>query len=101
LFWVGNITPTNPNGNRPRYPLVVGEVDQTSGRLRRTTVRAIDDRRADDTEMLMLSNFWAREDRVTGEIVVHLTRLFAQSEAAALDWTADAWLYRVPVGAAR
>ena len=97
LFWIGNIAPTNPSGNRPRYPLVIGEVDRASGLLRRDTVRAIDDRGPDDTEQLMLSNFCAREDRSTREVVVHLTRLFARSVAPALDWTADAWVYRVPV----
>lgn len=97
IFWIGNLVPTNPNGNRPRYPLVIGEVAASTGRLQRETVRAIDDRGAEDSEHLMLSNFCAREDRVTGEVVVHLTRLFARSAPPALDWTADAWLYRVPV----
>lgn len=101
MFWIGNISPTNPNGNRPRYPLVLGEVDRASGLLRRATVRPIDDRGPDDAEQLMLSNFCAREDRETGEIVVHLTRLFARSVAPDLDWTADAWLYRIPVGVRR
>ena len=97
LFWIGNLVPSNPNGNRPRYPLVIGEVAESSGLLRRETVRAIDERRVEDAEQLMLSNFCAREDRVTREIVVHLTRLFARSAPSALDWTADAWLYRIPV----
>src|SRR5687767_15184968 len=25
IFWLGNITPGNPMGNRPRYPFVIGE----------------------------------------------------------------------------
>lgn len=97
LFWIGNLVPANPVGNRPRYPLVMGEVDSRAGGLRRETVRVIDDRGPGDSEMLMLSNFSAREDRKTGEIVVNLSRLFQHSPPDPIDWTSDAYLYRVPV----
>ncbi len=98
LFWIGNIVPVNPTGNQPRTPLVIGEVDGKSGRLRRETVRVIDERKAGDSPLLALSNFSAREDRETGEIVVNLSRLFERSPPDPnRDWTADAWLYRVPV----
>lgn len=97
LFWIGNLVPANPTGNQPRYPLVVGEVDRRSGRLRRETVRVVDDRGSADSALLALSNFAAREDRETKEIVVNLTRLFATSTPETRDWTADAWLYRIPV----
>lgn len=91
LYWLGNITPSNPRGNLPRYPLVIGEVDRHSGLLIRESVRTIDDRAPDETEKLFLSNFYAREDRETGEIVLHMTRLFARDVR---DYTADALLYR-------
>ena len=98
LFWIGNITPTNPTGNQPRHPLLIGEVNVRSGLLRRDTVRAIDDRRVGDSPLLALSNFSAREDRATTEIVVNLTRLFEKSPPDPnRDWTADAMLYRIPV----
>lgn len=98
LFWIGNIVPTNPTGNQPRTPLVIGEVDVRSGLLRRDTVRVIDERKAGDSPLLALSNFSAREDRATGEIVVNLSRLFERSPPdPARDWTSDAYLYRVPV----
>jgi hypothetical protein len=97
LFWIGNLVPANPTGNQPRYPLVVGEVDRRSGGLRRESVRVVDDRGSSDSVLLALSNFAAREDRETKEIVVNLTRLFATSTPEARDWTADAWLYRIPV----
>lgn len=95
LFWIGNISPKNPDGNRPRFPLVIGEVDAQSGRLLRGTVRPIDDRGPGDGELLSLSNFSAREDRTTGEIVVNLSRLFQHSRPGETDWTSDAYLYRV------
>jgi hypothetical protein len=92
LYWIGNIAPHNPNSNSPRYPLVIGEVDHVTGLLLRDSVSAIDDRQSGEDAALTLSNFYAREDRETGEIVLHLSRFFAQSAA---DWTADALLYRI------
>ncbi len=98
LFWIGNIVPANPTGNQPRTPLVIGEVDVTSGLLRRETVCVIDERKEGDSPLLALSNFSAREDRETGEIVVNLSRLFERSPPEPQrDWTSDAYLYRVRV----
>lgn len=97
IFWLGNLTPANPTGNRPRYPFVVGEVDRVSGLLIERSLRVVDDRRPGDGPDLSLSNFSAREDRNTGEIVLHLTRLFARSQGEVRDWTADAEIYRIPV----
>ena len=98
IFWIGNIVPENPTGNQPRTPLVIGEVDTKSGLLRQETVRVIDEREDGDSPLLALSNFSAREDRETGEIVVNLSRLFERSPPEpARDWTSDAYLYRVRV----
>ena len=86
----------NPTGNQPRTPLVIGEVDTKSGWLRPETVRVIDERKAGDSPLLALSNFSAREDRETGEIVVNLSRLFERSPPEPEhDGTSDAYLYRV------
>ena len=93
LFWLGNITPENPRGNRPRYPFVIGEVDRRSGLLIRESVRTIDTLQPGEDPILSLSNFLAREDRRTGEIAVHMSRLFAGSGA----WAGDAYVYYVPV----
>jgi hypothetical protein len=98
LFWLGNITPRNPVGNRPRYPFVLGEVNRASGRLRKDTVSVMDDREPGDGELLTLSNFLAREDRETGEIVLHMSRLGTRSTAVKADFTASAFLYRIDVG---
>jgi hypothetical protein len=93
LFWLGNITPANARGNRPRYPFVIGEVDRRSGLLRRGSVRTVDTLQAGEDPVLSLSNFFAREDRQTAEIAVHMTRLFAGNGP----WSGDAFLYRVAV----
>jgi hypothetical protein len=93
LFWLGNITPENPRGNRPRYPFVAGEVNRKTGLLIRSSVRAVDSRQPGEHEILTLSNFYAREDRVTREIALHMTRLFALPDG----WEGDAMLYRIAV----
>jgi len=93
LFWLGNISPENAKGNRPRYPFVVGEVDLDSGRLIRDRVRVVDDKSEADDPILMLSNFFAREDRQTKEIALHMSRVFAFPDG----WVGDAFLYRITV----
>jgi hypothetical protein len=97
LFWMGNITPENPEGNRPRYPFIMGQVDPDSGLLIAETVSQIDTRQTSDSHLLTLSNFFAREDRETNEIVLHMTRSFADSEGEANNWTANADLYRITI----
>jgi hypothetical protein len=91
LFWLGNISSANPRGNRPRYPFWIGEVDSRSGLLVRESLRVVDDRQPGEDERLTLSNFCAREDRETREIVVHMTRLVA----APGNWSGDAFAYRI------
>jgi hypothetical protein len=93
LFWLGNINKSNPRGNRPRYPLVLGQVDSGSGALLRESLLVIDDRQPGDDEILTLSNFYAREDRETQQIIIHMTRLFAFTSG----WVGDAQIYRVRV----
>lgn len=91
LFWLGNITPENPRGNRPRYPFVIGEVDRRAGLLEKKTVRTIDNRQPGESDLLTLSNFFAHEDRETKEIVLYMTRLFAFTSG----WEGDAMIYRI------
>ncbi len=97
IFWLGNISPENPVGNRPRYPFVIGEVDRRSGLLLKPSVRVVDTRGATDSGWLSLSNFSAREDRETGGIALNLSRLLQNSRGDELDWTSDAGLYRIPL----
>ena len=76
LYWIGNITPTNPDGNYPRFPLMMGEVDEESGLLKQETVITIDTRNPEfDTDKMQLSNFRTTEDPQTGRILITLTRM--------------------------
>lgn len=97
IFWLGNILPANPKGNRPRYPFIIGEVDRKTGLLIKSSVTAIDTRGPEDGELLALSSPSAREDRETGEIVMTMTRWGALSKGAEYNWTANSYLYRIPL----
>ncbi len=97
LLWAGNICAANPSGNRPRYPLVVGEVDRENGLLIRESVQTVDDLQADDDEMLTLSNCYARADRETGELLLHYPCFFARGYEGQRRWTTDLSLTRVGV----
>lgn len=89
LYWIGNICEQNPRGNRPRYPIVIGEVDRDSGRLIRESVAVVDDRRPGESERMTLSNFHAREDRETGDVLVYYPRFFVHGDDSEHKFTAD------------
>lgn len=78
LYWIGNITPTNPLANLPRRPLVIAQVDAERACLIRSTVEIIDD--AEGDEDLRLSNFRVYEDRETGDFLVTLARSIGNNE---------------------
>ena len=90
LYWMGNISATPPNGNSPRYPLVLAEVDDLTGTLRRDTVTLIDDRQPGEGAKMHLSNFSLLEDRETHDFEVYLTRLGADPEDF---WGSDVYKY--------
>jgi BNR repeat protein len=95
LLWIGNLCGQNPQGNRPRHPLVVAEVDTRTGLVMRDSVTILDDRAPGESEQLTLSNFHALEDRESGEILVTLPRYYAHAPVdGAADFTADLSLIR-------
>jgi hypothetical protein len=73
-YWLGNLSPTNCQGNAPRWPLVIGEVDPQSLMLIKDSVITMDTRGPEDPEETQLSNFYAFEDRATGDIVLPMQR---------------------------
>ncbi len=76
LYWIGNICPENSNGNEPRYPLVIGEVDEERLGIIKETVRVIDSRDPNkDSPNVQLSNFSVAEDPTSGAFIVQLSRL--------------------------
>jgi hypothetical protein len=94
VFWFGNISPENTRGNLPRRPMTCVEVCQETLMLKKETLFVADDRRPTDDEGVLLSNFSVHEDRVTGELVLNMSRLFADKPR---DWTSDSYEYRLTV----
>lgn len=94
LLWLGNISPENPDGNLPRRPFCMGEVDQKSLLLKKDTVLVVDDLQPGDNYRMNLSNFYAYEDRETREVVICMPRWFARA-AEKSDWTTDSYRYRI------
>lgn len=93
LYWFGNITDHNVNGNYPRYPLQIVEVDETWGTAKHDTLTVIDTRREGESEMVQLSNFVLLDDRETGDIECYLTKIGTLGAQAV--WRAAAWKYRI------
>ncbi len=96
LYWVGNITAEPPNGNSPRYPLVIAEVDERVPSLKRDTVTVIDDRQPSQTAAVQFSNFSLLENRETHELELYLT---AYGESATHVYDADAYKYTLALRA--
>jgi hypothetical protein len=93
LYWFGNIVPENPDGNRPRYPLQMAEVDEDKIGVRRDSVVVIDDRRQTNSSLVQLSNFKVHQDRETGEFVLEMTRYQEKGE----ELTSPAYEYRIDI----
>jgi len=98
LYWVGNICTRPANGNSPRYPLIIAEVDETTVALKKDTVTLIDDRQTGDGPALQLSNFALFEDRATHQFEIYLTRL---GENATDLWSSNAYKYTLTVRPSR
>jgi hypothetical protein len=93
LYWFGNIVPKNPDGNRPRYPLQVAEVNEDEIGLRKDSVLVIDDTEQTDSPLVQLSNFKVHQDRETREFVLEMTRYQERGE----ELTSPAYEYRIDV----
>ncbi|MCP4639098.1 MAG: exo-alpha-sialidase [bacterium] len=90
LYWLGNICDTPPNGNGPRYPLIIAEVDESSALLKYDTVTIIDKKSPSDSDALQLSNFYILEDRETHRVEVYVSRLGEDPDDF---WGANAYRY--------
>ena len=93
LYWIGNIAPERPtNAGHPRYPLIIGEVDEGTMGLRKETVTQIDTRRPGEGKMMQLSNFWLIEHSKTRDLEIYLTRLYENPDEM---FTANCYKYTV------
>ncbi|MCC6446250.1 MAG: exo-alpha-sialidase [Armatimonadetes bacterium] len=74
LYWFGNISPTQTQGNSPRYPFHIAEIDETRPALKRATLTVIDDYDpARHTKAVQFSNFYVFENRRTHAFEIYLS----------------------------
>lgn len=78
VYWVGNINKENSAGGKPRYPLVIGEVDQVTMKLKRTTLLTVDTLKDKDKGKgeLDLGHVTLIEDKKSKEIILVYPRIF-------------------------
>ncbi|MCM8818409.1 MAG: glycoside hydrolase [Candidatus Omnitrophica bacterium] len=76
VYWIGNlcIEGERPNGNWPRYPLIIAEVNEDPFYIKTDTIKIIDTRQKNEPPQLQLSNFRIYQDRENGDIVLFLSR---------------------------
>jgi len=75
LYWFANITSEPPEGNGPRYPLYLAEIDEERAAVRKESLLLIDTRQTGEPDALQLSNFHLLDNRVTGNIELYVTLL--------------------------
>lgn len=90
LYWLANILERPPEGQGPRYPLCVAEIDEDKAAVIRESVTMLDDRRQGEPEALQLSNFAVLENRQTLDIEVYVTLLGLNANDF---WGADVYRY--------
>ncbi len=98
LYWIGNlcIDGERPNGNWPRTPIVIVEVQENPFALKRDTITVIDRKAPSESPQVQHSNFRFYQDRENGDIVLFLSRY---GETSAEQWMlADYYRYRVKIG---
>jgi len=87
LFWIGNINKDIPYGNRPRYPLIICEINQKTKTLIKESCIILDQKEKNDSHLLQLSNFNVYEDRIIKNIHIEYSRLGASDTHK---WKGDA-----------
>ena len=92
LYFVGNVTETPPEGNGPRYPLVIAEIDEDIPALKKDTLTIIDDR--DPATEAATMGMWGKpfENRETLDLELFLTRHWTHADPEER-WTADGYRY--------
>lgn len=91
-YWIGNINKENSRANMPRNPLYIVEVDRETLMLKKETACIIADVGEGQSPDTTFSNFFAREDSETGDVLVYMTAFHADPENV---FGADAYEYRI------
>lgn len=77
-YWIGNMTDENCQGNLPRWPLVMAEVNTESFKLIKESLLTVDSYQEEDKSRgrLDISHFSLIEDRATNEIILSYPRSY-------------------------
>jgi hypothetical protein len=97
LYWIGNLCTKGERayGNMPRSPLVIAEVQEEPFALKRETIAVIGECDPGEDPEVQHSNFRCYQDRVSGDIVLYLTR-YSERGSADGNWIkADNYCFRV------
>lgn len=80
VYFIGNLAldGERAHANWPRSPLVIVEMQEEPFALKRETITVIDRRRPEEPPLTQMSNFRFYQDRVTGEVVIFLSRFGEQ-----------------------
>ncbi|MBN2558785.1 MAG: exo-alpha-sialidase [Clostridia bacterium] len=92
-FWIGNICGVNPRANMPRNPLCIVEIDTESLMPMEKSKFDIAAREGHQFQDVTFSNFYAREEANTGDILLYCTAMWQSPENIYLD--ADSYEYRL------
>jgi len=95
LYWLANVTTTLPDGNSPRYPLYLFQIDEENVSVVKNSAILIDDRRSGDPEGVQLSNFSVIENPETLEFEIYLSKIGQDPDHL---WNADVYKYTVTIG---
>lgn len=80
LYWIANIVPHVPDGNRPRYPLYIAEIEEEIPAVRKNSLVVIEDRSKYEYEKIQFSNFSTLENRETLDIEVYITKIGSHAD---------------------
>ena len=97
LYWIGNLCldGRHPNGNMPRSPLYIAEMQEDLVAIKRKTITVIDQAQPSEHPDTQHSNFKFYQDRETGDIVLYLTRYGARGYENNSWMLADLYQYRI------
>ncbi len=91
-YWIGNINKENSKANMPRNPLFIVEVNQDSLLLEKESACMVAGVEEGQSANTTFSNFYAREETGTGDVLVYMTAFHADPNNI---FGADAYEYRI------
>ncbi len=82
-FWAGNLSAQNCQGNLPRWPLVMGEMNLRSLKVVRSSPLTVDSQRSEDQARgrLDLSHATLLEDRENQQVVFAYPRSYGSYQS--------------------